>query len=59
MERSRARREAKNYTPDAEYNQKEFEERYRTSLSENLEGNADEKDYIVEEDNEESDSYRN
>lgn len=55
LERAKARKERKNYSPDAEYMQKEYEERCR-SAEYYLEDYVDEKDYIEEYDD--SDNYR-
>lgn len=54
MERSKARKERKNYSPDAEYIQKEFEEKYNNTLLATFEEHADEKDYIEEYDDDDN-----
>lgn len=49
--------ESKNYSPDAEYMQQEFEERHKSMLAQFLDENEVEKDYIDEFDDENF-SYR-
>lgn len=52
LQKSKARKENKNYLPDTEYMREELEERQNNSFAELLEEKENERDYIIDYDEE-------